>query len=98
MLAEEIHCAAGHPEKERTQSRCLQMLLLGLSRLNGLNSIGNSHTQTRQCHWAALKIKKLGMGRPGHNCKCCFIVSVMHVFVCELHSEAFVGNYLYKGE
>lgn len=84
-LAEEIHCAAGHPEKEGARSRCLQMLLLGLRELNGVNSVGNSHTQGKQYHWAALKIKKLGMGRLGHNYKCWFIVLDMHTFVCELY-------------
>lgn len=65
--AEEIHCAAGHPEKERARSRCLQMLLLGLRALNGVNSVGKGHTKARQYPWAALKIKKLGMARWGHS-------------------------------
>lgn len=49
--------------------------------LNGVNSIGNSHTQAKQYHWAALKIKKLGMGRLGRNYKCCFIV-FGYAYVC----------------
>lgn len=95
MLAEEIHCAAGHPEKEGAPSRCLQMLLLGLGELNGVNSVGNSHTQAKQYLWAALKIKKLGMGRLGHNYKCCFIVLDMHMFVWVL-LRSFVRNTLFR--
>lgn len=83
VLAEEIHCAAGHPEKEGAPSRCLQMPLLSLGVLNGVNSVGNSHTQAKQYPWAALKIKKLGMGWLGHNYKCCFIVLDMHMVGCE---------------